>query len=154
MWPLWLNAPRYANHKTGRDILPPTCFLGSKCSFKECAIVRGSYKLSWEITRTIIGYSLWLLRLCTSLWLLTGIFGILQQCPPHFLPPYPVTWGSMVLYPCMVYDLGPKSALELKVLLQFTARPFLVSDLGCHLSWVRTWGSPHVVGLSGYDARV
>jgi hypothetical protein len=24
--------------------------------------------------------------------------------------------------------------------LWFASRPFLVSDLGCHLSWVRTWG--------------
>jgi hypothetical protein len=40
----------------------------------------------------------------------------------------------MVLYPCMVYDYGPESALEIKVLLQFAARPFLVSDLGCRLS--------------------
>jgi hypothetical protein len=56
--------------------------------------------------------------------------------------------ASTVLYPCMVYDCGPISAPGIKVLLQFASRPFLVSDLGCRLSWVRTWGSPHVVGLS------
>jgi hypothetical protein len=36
----------------------------------------------------------------------------------------------MVLYPCVVYDCGPEIALEIKVLLQFASRPFLVSDLG------------------------
>ena len=102
MWPLWLNAPRYANHKTDCDIPPPTCFLGSKSVHSKkvtlphpdhcwnlqckCAILRGSKKLSWEITLTITRYSSWLSWLCTSLWLLTGIFGIFfQQRPPHFL---------------------------------------------------------------------
>jgi hypothetical protein len=33
-------------------------------------------------------------------------------------------------------------------LLQFVSRPFLVSNLGCRLAWVRMWRSPHVVGLS------
>jgi hypothetical protein len=33
-------------------------------------------------------------------------------------------------------------------LLQFASRLFLVSDLGCRLSLVRMWGSPHAVGLS------
>jgi hypothetical protein len=40
----------------------------------------------------------------------------------------------MVLYTCVVYDCGLESALEIKVLLQFAARPFLMSDLGCRLS--------------------
>jgi hypothetical protein len=39
----------------------------------------------------------------------------------------------MALYLCMVYDCGPERALELKVLLQFAARPFLMSDLGSPL---------------------
>jgi hypothetical protein len=60
----------------------------------------------------------------------------------------------MVLYPCVVYDCGPESTLEIKVLLDFAARPFLMSDLGCCLSRVRTWGSPHVVGLSAPQIHV
>ena len=42
--------------------------------------------------------------------------------------------GTKVLYPCVVYDCGPESALEIKVFLQFAARRFLVSDLRCLLS--------------------
>jgi hypothetical protein len=53
----------------------------------------------------------------------------------------------MVLYPCVVYDCGPKSTLEIKVFLQFALRQFLMSNLGCHHSSVRTWGSHHFVGL-------
>ena len=64
---------------------------------------------------------------------------------------YPLTQllgAHTVLYPCMVYDCGPQRALGIKVLLRFASRLFLVSDFGCHLSRVRTWGSPHIVGLS------
>jgi hypothetical protein len=39
----------------------------------------------------------------------------------------------MVLYPCVVYDCGPESALEIKVLLQFAEkkiRKFVINNLG------------------------
>jgi hypothetical protein len=54
----------------------------------------------------------------------------------------------MILYPCMMYYCEPPSVPGIKVLLQFASRPSLMSDLGCHLSWIRTWGSPHIMSLS------
>ena len=90
MWPLW--APRHANHKTDSDFPPPTCFLGSgsvlskkvnlthpdRTRYAQVLLLEAPRKLSW---------------LSTSLWILTGIFGIFQQGPPHlpelwFLPLY------------------------------------------------------------------
>jgi hypothetical protein len=35
---------------------------------------------------------------------------------------YAATRHATVLYPCVVYDRGPESALELKVLLQFAEK--------------------------------
>jgi hypothetical protein len=86
MWPLWLNAPRYANHKTDSDIPPPTRSLGSGSvhsknvtlttltmagtRYAKVLLLEAPRKLSW---------------LSTSSWLLTSIFGIFQQRPPHLL---------------------------------------------------------------------
>jgi hypothetical protein len=155
MWRLWLSAPRYANHKTDGDSPPPTHCLGlgnvlsekvtlthpDHCWNPLCkgALARDSLLLSW---------------LSTSLGLLTGIFGVSQQCPPHTLWvvvssfKYPLTqlFGApRSSTPAWCMTVGPRVLLNKSPL---AARPFLVSDLGCRLSWVRTWGSPHVVGLS------
>jgi hypothetical protein len=81
---------------------------------------------------------LWHLWLCTSLWLLSGIFGIFQQRPSHLLE----LWFFPLNTPLLSYS-GRHSPLPLrgvwpwarerswiKILLQFAARPFLVGDFG------------------------
>jgi hypothetical protein len=79
---------------------------------------------SW-VTR----YSLWHLWLCTSLWFLTGIFGIFQQCPPYFLelwflplntplPSYSRCHGLLPL--CGVWPWAQERSW-IKILLQFAA---------------------------------
>jgi hypothetical protein len=89
---------------------------------------------------TITRYSLWHWWLCTSLWLLTGIFGIFffQQHPPHFLE----LWFLPLNTPLSSYSgcHGPlplrgewpwaRERSWIKILLQFAARPFLVGDFG------------------------
>ena len=126
MWPLWLNAPRYANHKTDGDIPSPTCFLGSGSFVHKGPPWRFmEYTMQMCLIETVLRNNLTIIKyffLVTSSWLLTGIVGIFQQRPPHplelwFLPlntPSPSYSGPMVLYPCMVYDCGSQSALGIK----------------------------------------
>jgi hypothetical protein len=44
--------------------------------------------------------------------------------------------------------MGPRALLNKNPLAACSKTRFLWVILGCRLSWVRTWGSPHVVGLS------
>jgi hypothetical protein len=43
--------------------------------------------------------------------------------------------------------VGPRALLKQKSSCSLQ-QDFLVSNLGCPLSWVKMWGSPHIVGLS------
>ena len=50
--------------------------------------------------------------------------------------------------PAWCMTVGPRALLNKNPLAICSKTRFLWVILGCRLSWVRTWGSPHVVGLS------